>query len=44
VEELHSQYVLGFSPQALDGKTHKLEVKMVKRGFKARARKNYLAK
>ncbi len=26
-QELHSQYVLGFSPAALDGKVHKLEVK-----------------
>ena len=24
-QELHSQYVLGFTPQVLDGKIHKLE-------------------
>jgi VWFA-related protein len=41
--ELHSQYVLGFSPSALDGKVHKLEVKVRKPGMNARARKSYLA-
>jgi VWFA-related protein len=44
IQELHSQYVLGFSPQVLDGKTHKIEVRLVKPGLKARARANYLAK
>ncbi len=44
IQELHSQYALGFSPQTTDGKTHKLEVKLVKRGLTARARKNYVAK
>jgi len=44
IEELHSQYALGFTPQALDGKTHKLEVKLTKSGLKARARQSYLAK
>ena len=42
-QELHSQYVLGFSPAALDGKLHKLEVKVKKPGMNARARKSYLA-
>ena len=42
-QELHSQYVLGFSPQLLDGKVHKLEVKVKKRGLKVRARKSYVA-
>jgi Ca-activated chloride channel homolog len=42
-EELHSQYVLGFSPEALDGKVHKLEVRVKKVGMTARARKSYLA-
>jgi len=41
-DELHHQYVLGFTPVALDGKTHKLEVR-VKGGNTARARKSYLA-
>ncbi len=42
-QELHSQYTLGFSPSLLDGKEHKLEVKMKKPGFTARARKSYTA-
>jgi Ca-activated chloride channel family protein len=42
-QELHSQYVLGFTPSMLDGKVHKLEVKVKKPGMKARARKSYLA-
>jgi Ca-activated chloride channel family protein len=42
-EELHSQYVLGFSPEALDGKVHKLDVRVKKAGMTARARKSYLA-
>jgi len=42
-QELHSQYVLGFSPLASDGATHKLEVKMARRGLTARARKSYVA-
>jgi len=42
--ELHLQYVLGFTPQKLDGKLHELEVKVLKhKGMKVRARKNYLA-
>jgi Ca-activated chloride channel family protein len=41
-DELHHQYVLGFTPAALDGKTHKLEVR-VKGGNTARARRSYLA-
>ena len=43
-QELHSQYVLGFSPQALDGKTHELEVRVTQPGLAARARKSYIAK
>jgi Ca-activated chloride channel family protein len=42
-QELHSQYVLGFSPAALDGKVHKLEVKIRKPGMTPRARKSYVA-
>jgi Ca-activated chloride channel homolog len=42
-QELHSQYVLGFTPQVLDGKVHKLEVRLKKAGMTARARKSYLA-
>ena len=42
-EELHRQYVLGFSPQTLDGHMHKLEVKVKLPGMTVRARKSYLA-
>ena len=42
-QELHSQYVLGFSPAVLDGKVHKLEVKIKKPGMSPRARKSYVA-
>jgi VWFA-related protein len=42
-EELRAQYVLGFSPPALDGKVHKLEVRLKQPGLNARARKSYLA-
>jgi Ca-activated chloride channel family protein len=42
-QELHSQYVLGFSPDELDGKVHKLEVRVKKPGMTARARKTYVA-
>jgi len=41
-EELHSQYAIGFSPQA-DRKVHKLDVKLKKPGLTARARKSYVA-
>jgi len=42
-QELHSQYVLGFSPTALDGKIHKLDVKVKRSGMTARGRKSYFA-
>jgi Ca-activated chloride channel homolog len=42
-QELHSQYLLGFTPTQLDGKVHKLEVKMTKPGMTARARRSYVA-
>jgi Ca-activated chloride channel homolog len=42
-QELHSQYVLGFTPQVLDGKVHKLEVRLKKPGMTARARRSYVA-
>jgi len=41
--ELHLQYVLGFTPQKLDGRVHQLDVRVKKRGMKVRARKSYLA-
>ena len=42
-DELHRQYVLGFSPETLDGKLHQLEVRIKQPGMTARARKSYLA-
>jgi VWFA-related protein len=42
-DELHRQYVLGFSPQTLDGRMHKLDVKVKLPGMQVRARKSYLA-
>lgn len=42
-QELHSLYTLGFSPAALDGKEHKLDLKMKRSGMVARARKTYIA-
>ena len=41
--ELHSQYVIGFSPMQLDNRVHKLMVKMKPAGLTARARKSYVA-
>ena len=42
-DELHRQYALGFEPAKLDGKSHKLEVKVKKPGMTARARRSYVA-
>jgi Ca-activated chloride channel family protein len=42
-QELRSQYLIGFAPSSLDGKVHKLEVKVNKPGMTVRARKSYLA-
>jgi len=42
-DELHRQYVLGFSPAVLDGRTHLLEVRVKVPGMTARARKSYIA-
>ncbi len=42
-QELHSLYTIGFSPAALDGKEHKLELRMKQAGQVARARKTYIA-
>jgi VWFA-related protein len=42
-EELHHQYLLGFTPAKLDGKIHKIEVRMKRVDLKARSRKSYLA-
>src|SRR5262245_61653519 len=41
-DELHHQYVIGFAPTLLDGKTHHLTLK-VNGGLAVRARRTYLA-
>jgi Ca-activated chloride channel homolog len=43
VQELHSLYTIGFNPATLDGKEHKLDVKMKQAGMTARARRSYIA-
>jgi Ca-activated chloride channel family protein len=42
-QELHSQYVLGFTPTNLDGRVHKLEVRIKRPKMSARARRSYVA-
>jgi VWFA-related protein len=42
-QELHSQYLLAFTPKNLDGKVHKLEVRPKDTANKARARRSYVA-
>jgi len=44
VDELHHQYLLGFTPQAFDGLVHKLEVRVKPRGLTVRARQSYIAR
>ena len=43
-DELHHQYALGFTPTALDGKMHALEVRVASGGATVRARKSFLAR
>ena len=42
-QELHSQYVLGFTPTMLDGKVHRITVRTKKMGMMVRARRSYVA-
>jgi Ca-activated chloride channel family protein len=42
-DELHHQYVLGFTPAVLDGKMHKLDVRVKGSTATVRARKSYRA-
>jgi Ca-activated chloride channel family protein len=42
-EELHNQYVIGFVPENLDGRVHKLEVRVRRPHVKLRARESYIA-
>ncbi len=41
--ELHHQYLLGFTPAVLDGKEHRLDVRVKTSGMRARARRSYIA-
>jgi Ca-activated chloride channel family protein len=43
-DELHRQYGLAFAPAKLDGKTHKLEVRLRQKNLVARTRRSYVAK
>jgi VWFA-related protein len=43
-DELHHQYVLGFTPERLDGKMHALKVELADPELTARARRSYLAR
>jgi Ca-activated chloride channel family protein len=42
-DELHLQYLLGFTPSFADGKSHKIEVRVKRSGVKVQARKAYVA-
>ena len=42
-EELHRQYLIGFTPTAIDNKIHKLNVRVKRSGMSVQARKTYLA-
>jgi Ca-activated chloride channel family protein len=41
--DLHQQYVLGFTPQKMDGKVHRVEVRVKESGLAVRARRFYQA-
>lgn len=43
MQELHYQYILGFTPQRLDGRVHDLDVRVNKPEHTVRARQTYLA-
>jgi len=42
-DELHRQYLVGFVPQTLDGKSHQIELKSRRPGVTVRARRTYVA-
>jgi Ca-activated chloride channel family protein len=42
-DELHRQYVLGFSPEVMDNRVHKLDLRVKVPGMTARSRKSYVA-
>ncbi len=42
-DELHHQYLLAFTPQALDGKVHTLEIRLRRPDLTVRGRRTYVA-
>jgi len=42
-QELHHQYLLGFTPAVLDNRLHKLDVRVLEKNYTVRARKTYVA-
>jgi Ca-activated chloride channel homolog len=42
-EELRRQYLIGFVPAVVDGREHRLDLRVKKAGLQARARKTYVA-
>jgi len=43
MDELHHQYLLGFSPTQLDGRVHKLAVRVSRKGVTVKSRTSYVA-
>lgn len=43
IEEIRHQYLLGFVPARLDGRTHRIEVRVSTPGLRVRARRSYVA-
>jgi VWFA-related protein len=43
MNELHHQYLLGFSPSHLDGRVHSLAVRVSRRGLTVKSRSSYVA-
>ena len=43
VQQIRQQYVLGFTPKAFDGKRHRLDVRVKRKGVEVVARKFYIA-
>jgi Ca-activated chloride channel homolog len=43
IQELHSLYLLGFSPETLDGRERRIDVRLKEPGMTARARRTYVA-
>ena len=43
IEELRQQYLVGFTPSALDGRTHQLEVRVKRPGLRVQAPKQFVA-